>query len=116
MLIGLVQFGCGAGVGVQSSADERTPAQPAQREDVSVRIAEIVARQAKLEAKEIDVDAPFAKQNLKLDELDIVEIVLAVEESFNVQIRDEEVDQGGNILETLSVRKLADIVLSKRKP
>lgn len=75
----------------------------------------IVAKQLSVEASAIDVDAPLSKQKIAADELDAVEIIITVEETFGVEIRDEEVSTpDGHLEDDLSVRKLADIVARKK--
>lgn len=80
------------------------------------RIRHIVAKQLNLDAKEIDIDAPLSKQKIAADELDVVEIIMTVEESFNIEIKDEEIG-GSDIKELtkLSVRQLAELVTRKKE-
>src|SRR5688572_10413468 len=51
----------------------------------------IVAKQLRVDADDIDVDVPLSKQRVAADDLDVVEIIMAVEETFGVEIKDEEV-------------------------
>jgi len=59
--------------------------------------------------REVGVDMPLSKQKKSADELDVVEIIMNVEEAFNIEINDEEIG-----VRDLSVKKLADIVLLKK--
>jgi acyl carrier protein len=73
------------------------------------RVREEVAKILKKEATQIDVGKPLGAQGA--DELDIVEVVMAVEEAFKVQIPDSALEEKpGEVAKTLTVQKLADIV------
>ena len=88
-----------------------TPHQPSSSEYQRIveRISGIVGKQLDLNVHEVDVDVPLSRQKKAADELDIVEIIMNVEEAFNIEIKDEEVDG-----RDLSVNKLADIVSQKK--
>jgi acyl carrier protein len=61
------------------------------------------------DSAQIDVSKPLVAQGA--DELDIVEIVLAVEEAFGVEITDSVLEgHVGEASKTLTVQKLAEIV------
>jgi len=70
-----------------------------------------------LKGNKIDFQKPLGAQGA--DDLDIVEIILAVEEAFKVEIPDSAIGKKPEeIAKTLSVQKLADIVaaqLEKKK-
>ena len=86
--------------------------QPAQQ--TVDRVRSEVATVLKKDAAQIDVTTPLAAQGA--DELDIVEIVMAVEEAFKVEIPDSEVDENvGEVSKTLTVQKLAEIVARQQK-
>jgi acyl carrier protein len=112
--------GCGNKSPSQTSrpkAEGGQPAQSASTDDAQILsgIRNIVARQLSLEASAIEVDVPLAKQKVAADELDIIEIIMNVEETFGIQIEDEEVSlPEGHLQDDLSVRKLADIVAKKK--
>jgi acyl carrier protein len=56
----------------------------------------------------------LSKQKNPADELDVVEIVMMVEEAYQVEIKDEEV--GGtldHVATNLTVRKLAELVVKR---
>jgi acyl carrier protein len=73
-----------------------------------------VATILKKDSAQIDVAKPLVAQGA--DELDIVEIVMAVEEAFKVQIPDSAVGENvGEVSKTLTVQKLAEIVVKQQK-
>jgi acyl carrier protein len=61
-------------------------------------------------AEDIDDSAPLFGEGLGLDSIDVLELVLELERSFGVQIRDEET--GSTALR--SIETIADFVLSQR--
>lgn len=68
----------------------------------------------KKDATQIDISKPLVAQGA--DELDIVEIVMALEESFGVEIPDEAIGKNVNeVSKTLTVEKLAKIVAKQKK-
>jgi acyl carrier protein len=97
LLVALLQAGCG----------NATLHQPEYQRIVE-RISGIVGQQLDLDVSEVDVDVPL-KQKKAADELDVVEIIINVEEAFNIEITDDEV-----VSRDLSVKKLADIVSKKK--
>ena len=101
LLAPLLLAGCGSA----------TPHQPSSSEYQGIleRISGIVGKQLDLNVREVDVDVPLSKQKKAADELDVVEIIMNVEDAFNIEIKDEEV--GGR---DSSVKKLADIVSQKK--
>ena len=58
-------------------------------ESLEDRIAEIIAEQLGVSREEISPDASFV-EDLGADSLDIVELVMAMEEEFDVEIPDDE--------------------------
>jgi acyl carrier protein len=70
-----------------------------------------VAKHLKKEPNQIDVAKPLAA--FGADELDVVEIVLAVEQAFKVVIPDESL--GEKPSQTLTVKQLAEIVSKQPK-
>lgn len=88
------------------------PVDPKIVEKVRAIAAEILG----VKARDVDVDIPLAGQKAAADALDLVEIVMALEETFGIEIADA--DLGGTpaeITATTSVRKLAGIVARKKK-
>ena len=93
-------------------------AQPAAQDQPEVQTVERVrSESAKIlgkEAAQIDVAKPLVAQGA--DDLDIVEIVMAVEEAFKVEIPDSAIDNNAaEGSKTLTVQKLAQIVSKQRK-
>lgn len=56
------------------------------------RVQKIVAEQLGVDAKEVTDKANFA-EDLGADSLDTVELVMAIEEEFSIEIPDEEAEQ-----------------------
>jgi acyl carrier protein len=80
---------------------------------ITNKIARIFGEQFGINSKAIDVSASLDDQKIDADELDVVELVMAVEEEFDIDIEDEELD---DLTKSLSVNSFADLVASKRKP
>ena len=86
--------------------------QPAQQ--TVDRVRSEVATILKKDSAQIDVTKPLAAQGA--DELDIVEIVMAVEEAFKVEIPDSAIGENvGEVTKTLTVQKIAEIVSRQQK-
>lgn len=86
--------------------------QPAQQ--TVDRVRSEVATILKKDSAQIDVVKPLVAQGA--DELDIVEIVMAVEEAFKVEIPDSAVGENvGEVSKTLTVQKLAEIVSRQQR-
>ena len=61
-------------------------------DDVVKKVIEIVASQLELDPDKVKAESSFA-EDLKADSLAVVELVLALEEAFGVQIPDEETEK-----------------------
>jgi acyl carrier protein len=73
-----------------------------------------VATILKKDPARIDIAKPLVAQGA--DELDIVEIVMAIEEAFEVEIPDSAIGESiGDVSKTLTVQKLAEIVSRQQK-
>lgn len=59
---------------------------------VAQKVKEIVAQQLGVNEEQVTDDASF-KDDLGADSLDIVELVMAFEEEFNVEIPDEDAEK-----------------------
>ena len=64
--------------------------------DVLERIKEIVVEQLGVDLEEVGSEASFV-DDLGADSLDIVELVMAFEEEFELEIPDEDAERGGPI-------------------
>ena len=62
------------------------------RADIEARVKEIIVEQLGVEEDEVTQEASFV-QDLGADSLDNVELVMALEEAFNVEITDEEAEK-----------------------
>lgn len=84
-------------------------------EKVVDEVRQIAAKILGRTAEEINVQAPLSTR--KADELDMLEIIMSLEETFNIEIKDEEIllDSKVENLPSLSVNRLAEIVLRKQK-
>jgi acyl carrier protein len=60
------------------------------QKDVFERLANIISTKTKVKKEEITLDSDF-ELDLNLDSLDIVEIVMAIEDEFNITISDDDV-------------------------
>jgi len=56
------------------------------------RVKEIIAKELEVEVKQLTPEAKFI-EDLGADSLDIVELVMALEEEFALEIPDEEADK-----------------------
>jgi len=56
------------------------------------RVKEIIAKELEVEVKQLTPDAKFI-EDLGADSLDIVELVMALEEEFGMDIPDEDADK-----------------------
>jgi acyl carrier protein len=64
----------------------------ADRQDIFAKIVPIIAEQLKIEPAGIKLSSRLI-EDLSADSLDSVEIVMCIEEKFNIEIPDEEIDQ-----------------------
>jgi acyl carrier protein len=60
--------------------------------DVQKRIIELIAEQLEREPSEITPEMSFA-DDLGADSLDLVELIMTVEEEFNIEIPDDEAEK-----------------------
>jgi acyl carrier protein len=56
------------------------------------RLIKIIAKELSVSEEEVTPDASFI-DDLNADSLDLVELIMALEEEFNVKISDEEADK-----------------------
>ena len=77
-------------------------------ESIEAKVREIVAEQLQISADEINLDSSFI-DDLGADSLDIVELVMAMEDAFQMDIPDEEAEK------IQTVRNAIDYIKSQSK-
>ncbi|MFM6896366.1 MAG: acyl carrier protein [Microcystis panniformis] len=60
--------------------------------DIFDRVKKVVVEQLEVEPEKVTPEASFAN-DLKADSLDVVELVMALEEEFDIEIPDEAAEQ-----------------------
>ena len=60
--------------------------------DIFDRVKKVVVEQLEVEPEKVTPDASFAN-DLQADSLDVVELVMALEEEFDIEIPDEAAEQ-----------------------
>ncbi len=60
--------------------------------EVAKKVTEIICEQLSVEESEVTPDASFVEA-LNADSLDIVELIMAFEEAFNIEIPDDEAEK-----------------------
>lgn len=60
--------------------------------DIEEKIKEIICEQLSVEKSEVTADASFV-ETLNSDSLDVVELIMAFEEEFNIEIPDDEAEK-----------------------
>jgi acyl carrier protein len=68
---------------------------------VSEKVKSIIVEQLGVEADEVTPEAGFT-DDLGADSLDIVELVMAFEEEFGIEIPDEDAEKIGKVSEAIS--------------
>ena len=71
--------GCGGGSEDEAIAEE----------GVEGRVRSVIAKQREMSAKDVAVDALVMGEEIGADEFDLVEILLALEEIYSIEIPDE---------------------------
>lgn len=61
-------------------------------DNIETKVKEIIVQQLEVSPEQVKPEASFI-EDLKADSLAIVELVLALEESFKIEIPDEDTDQ-----------------------
>jgi len=68
------------------------------------RVKEIIAKELEVDVKQITPEAKFI-EDLGADSLDIVELVMALEEEFGIDIPDEDADKLRTVGDAMSYLK-----------
>jgi acyl carrier protein len=76
------------------------------RAEIETRVRKVLAEQLAVDEEQVVPDARFA-EDLNADSLDLVEAVLALEEEWNIEIPEEEMDG------VRTVGQAVDLVASK---
>ena len=82
-----------------------TPARQGEREEIGVatvyeRVQGIIAERLGVDEDKVTMDAEFIG-DLNADSLDLVEVIMAMEQEFNLEIKDEDAE---------NIRSVADAV------
>jgi len=94
---------CAAATAAESAVDVANATQRVQR---------LVQQQLGVAANTLDHSKPLAA--LGMDELDLVELVMALEEEFDISIPDEAVEPAGRSWQdSVTTRRLVDIVVDQ---
>lgn len=72
--------------------------------DVDSKVKEIIIEQLGVDAKEVNNQASFVN-DLGADSLDTVELVMALEEEFNLEIPDEEAEKIQTVVQAIDYIK-----------
>ncbi len=77
--------------------------------DVEKKVKEIICEQLSVEESEVTPEASFI-ETLNADSLDIVELIMAFEEQFNLDIPDEEAEKLRTVADAIEyINKNADL-------
>ncbi len=76
------------------------------REEVEKKLTGLLVDELGVEADRISMEATF-EEDLEIDSLGVVELLMALEDNFDVKIPDEEAEKIGN------VGQAVDLVMSK---
>ncbi len=68
---------------------------------VAEKVKSIIVEQLGVDGDEVTLDASFT-EDLGADSLDIVELVMAFEEEFDIEIPDEEAEKISNVREAVA--------------
>ena len=69
--------------------------------DIQAKVTEIITQQLGVEASKVVLDASFV-DDLGADSLDIVELVMALEEEFGVEIKDEDAEKIASVKDAVN--------------
>ncbi len=81
--------------------------EPSERDDLDAQVIRVIAQTQRIPAESISLDSTF--EQLKIDSLDGINIIFALENEFGINIPDEGVQNMRSIKETVEgVRRLVD--------
>ncbi|MCL2683782.1 MAG: acyl carrier protein [Synergistaceae bacterium] len=75
-----------------------------QSDEIMAKLKELVVDRLNVEEEQIKPDASFI-EDLGADSLDIVELIMGIEEEFDVEIPDEDAEKLTNVGEALAYVK-----------
>jgi len=73
-----------------------------ERPEVEAKLTELLVEELGLEADKIKLDARF-EEDLEVDSLGVVELLMALEDNFGVQIPDEEAESIGTVGQAVDI-------------
>lgn len=77
--------------------------------DVDKKVQEIICEQLSVEESEVTKEASFV-ETLNADSLDVVELIMAFEETFNIDIPDEEAEKLRTVADAINyINQNADL-------
>ena len=68
--------------------------------DIEAKVKEIIVEQLGVDAEEVTTEASFV-EDLGADSLDTVELVMAFEEEFDIEIPDEDAEKIGKVSDAI---------------
>ncbi|HHC09186.1 MAG TPA: acyl carrier protein [Actinobacteria bacterium] len=77
-----------------------------ERSEIEAKLIDLLVDELGIERDKITMDASF-EEDLEVDSLGVVELLMALEDAFDVKIPDEEAEQIG------TVREAVDLVAQK---
>jgi acyl carrier protein len=104
---------------IAMAADHLTPAQA--KKAAAQSVLHQTAENLGIRESQVALDTPFANQISPADELDLVEIIMAIEEDLGITIEDDamgqltKADDLRDIVKRLTVRQLQDYVATRRE-
>ena len=75
--------------------------------DIQKQVVDLIAKQLNLKSEDVKTEYEFVK-DLKADSLDVVELVMSLEEQFDIQIPDEEAEK------MTTVQNIIDYIKKKK--
>ena len=73
-----------------------------ERAEIESKLTELLVDELGLDADKITMDATF-EEDLEVDSLGVVELLMALEDNFGVQIPDEEAESIGTVGQAVDV-------------